>query len=191
MLHAMSVVAARALPLLAVFATVAAPVAASAQRPRLLDKPQVELSEPFTNVTTVRELSDGRVIVIDNGDRALYVVDFAAGTSTQVGRPGGGPAEYRSPTALLAGESDTTLLTDPGNSRILILGPDAKPAGLLTDAWPMTGGQPGTRLPRAIDASGRGYFVSRARQPEPDQRQHGGARVCRGRAYGAWIDEGR
>ena len=133
-----------------------------AQKTRLLDKPQVELSEPFTNLVSARELSDGRVIVIDGGDRAVYAVDFAAGTSTQIGRPGSGPAEYRTPQLLLAAGRDTTLLTDPGNSRILMIGADAKPAGSLTGAWPMLTGQPGTRLPRAVDARGNGYFLGRA-----------------------------
>ncbi|HUQ84163.1 MAG TPA: hypothetical protein VM076_23635 [Gemmatimonadaceae bacterium] len=155
-------VLARTSAIAAVLALFALSSPTRAQRPRMLDKPQVELGEPFTNVVSVRELSDGRVVVIDQGDRALYVADFAAGTSTQIGRPGGGPAEYRSPQLLLAGGRDTTLLTDPGNNRILIIGPDAKPAGLLTGAFPMAEGQPGTRLPRAMDASGRGYFLSRA-----------------------------
>ena len=155
-------VLARASAMGVVLALAAHPSLAGAQRARMLDKPQAELGEPFTNVVSVRELGDGRVIVIDQGDRALYVADFAAATSTQIGRPGSGPAEYRSPQQLLAGGGDTTLLTDPGNNRILILGPDAKPAGLLTGAWPMVDGQPGTRLPRAMDANGRGYFLSRA-----------------------------
>jgi hypothetical protein len=135
--------------------------------PRLLDKPQVELPEPFTNVAAIRELRDGRVLVVDNGDRALYVVDFAAGTSTQVGRPGGGPAEYRSPGILLPIAGDTTLLTDPGNNRLLVIGPNAQPVRALTDAWPFLNGQRGTRLPRAIDGRGRGYFMGTpVRSPE-------------------------
>ena len=134
----------------------------ASQAPRVLDKPQAEVAEPFTNVGSVRELSDGRVIVIDNGDRAVYVVDFNAGTSAQVGRPGAGPNEYRTPGLLLALAGDTTLVTDNANRRLLVLGPDAQPAGLLTDAWPLASGQPGTRLPRGIDARGRGYFLGAA-----------------------------
>jgi hypothetical protein len=130
------------------------------QAPRVLDKPQVELPDPFTNVTSVRELSDGRVIVIDNGDRALYAVDFTAGASTQISRPGSGPAEYRTPGLLLPWAGDTTLLTDAGNSRLLVLGPDAQPVAVITDAWPLPNGGRGTRLPRGIDAKGRGYFQS-------------------------------
>lgn len=125
---------------------------------RVLDKPQAELAEPFTNVGSVRELRDGRLLVVDNGDRTVYVVDLGAGTSTQVGRPGGGPGEYRVPGVLLPMAGDTTFLTDAGNNRILVFGPDAKPVATLGDAWPPVEGR-GTRLPRAVDARGRGYFI--------------------------------
>jgi hypothetical protein len=138
--------------------------------PRVLDKPQVELAEPFTNVGTVRELRDGRVLVVDNGDRALYVVDFSAGTSSQIGRPGSGPGEYRAPGILLPMAADTTFLTDAGNNRLLVIGPDAKPVATLTESWPMLDGQRGTRLPRAVDSRGRGYYIgSPVRVPETDR----------------------
>ena len=125
---------------------------------RVFDKPQIELAEPFTNVGSVRELRDGRVVLQDNGDRALYVVDFAAGTSTQIGRPGSGPAEYRMPGVLLPMAGDTTFVPDAGNQRIFVIGPDARPVATLSDAWPQLEGR-GTRLPRAVDGRGRGYFV--------------------------------
>lgn len=137
-----------------------------AQTPRVLAKPQVELSDPFTNVSNVRELSDGRLIVVDNGDQAVYLVDFTAGTSSQVGRPGGGPSEYRVPGMLLP-IGDSTFLTDGGNRRLLVLSPDATPVAVLTDAWPQANGEPGTRLPRAVDARGRGYYIGRRGGPAP------------------------
>jgi hypothetical protein len=126
---------------------------------RALDKPQAELADPFTNVGAIRELRDGRVLVVDNGDRVVYVVDFSAGTSTQVGRVGSGPGEYRVPGALLPMAADTTFLTDAANNRLLVIGPDAKPVTTLSDAWPLLDGQRGTRLPRAVDGRGRGYYV--------------------------------
>jgi len=150
----------RGIPWLALVATPALISLRGAQAPRVLDKPEVELAEPFTNVGSVRELSDGRVIVVDNGDRAVYAVDFKAGTSTQISRPGSGPAEYRTPGLLLPVAGDTTLLADAGNSRLLVIGPDAEPVAVLADAWPLPNGRPGTRLPRGIDAKGRGYFQS-------------------------------
>ena len=132
--------------------------------PRLFDKPQVELAEPFTNVSSVRELRDGRVIVLDNGDRLAYVVDFAGRTSTQIGRPGGGPGEYRVPGVLLPMAGDTTFLTDGGNNRIFVIGPDARPLTTLSDAWPLVEGR-GTRLPRAVDGRQRGYYVGTPVRP--------------------------
>jgi len=154
-------------PLLGLAGALAFAPVVFAQATRVLDKPVVELSDPFTNVGSIRELSDGRVIVVDNGDRALYLVDFKAGTSTQIGRSGGGPKEYRVPGALLPVAGDSTLLTDGGNRRLLALGPDAQPAAVVTDAWPPANNEPGTRLPRAIDAQGRGYFVGRALGGKP------------------------
>src|SRR5512147_1919751 len=109
-------------PLLIV-AAVAVAEAAPCQRVRVLSKPEVELTDPFTNVGGLRELSDGRVIVVDRGDRAVYLVDFKSGTSTQIGRPGAGPKEYGIPGNLLAVSGDSTLLTDGGNRRVLALGP--------------------------------------------------------------------
>ena len=156
----------RAIPVVAA-AVAGFPAATWCQQVRVLDKPQVELSDPFTNIGALRELSDGRVIVVDKGDRAVYVADFRAGTSTQIGRPGGGPKEYGMPGNLLPVAGDSTLLTDAGNRRVLALGPDAQPVAVLTDAWPMPKGEPGTRLPRAIDARGRGYFLGSAVNVSP------------------------
>lgn len=138
-------------------------IAGARQAPvRVLDRPEVELAEPFTDIGSVRELSDGRVILVDDADRLVHVVDLKAGTVSQVGRQGGGPAEYRVPGVLLAARGDTTLLTDGGNRRLLAIGPDATPVAVLTDAWPMGTGKPGTRLPRAMDGRGRGYFLGSA-----------------------------
>jgi hypothetical protein len=134
---------------------------------RVLDRPDIELEEPFTNVGSVRELRDGRVILVDNGDRVVRVVDFAAGTSEQIGRQGSGPGEYRVPGVLLPLAGDSTLLTDAGNRRLLLLAPDGRPAAIVSDGWPLPNGSPGTRLPRAIDARGRGYLLGSTANVEP------------------------
>jgi hypothetical protein len=147
-----------------VLAAVPAIAALGTRQPttRVLERPQAELPEPFTVIGTVRELGDGRVIVVDSGDRLLYVVDLLARSASQIGRQGGGPAEYRVPGTLLPLAGDTTLLTDAGNRRLLALGPDATPVAVISDAWPMPGGEPGTRLPRGIDGRGRGYLQGSA-----------------------------
>lgn len=141
--------------------------APAVQRPRVLDKPQVEIAEPFTNVGTVRELGDGRVIVLDVGNQSVHVVDFRARSVEQIGRSGSGPGEYKSPGLLLPLRGDTTLVADAGNARLLEIGPNAKPTRAVSDAWPQGDGRPGTRLPRGIDARGRGYLLGRAINPRP------------------------
>src|SRR5690349_1689664 len=105
----------------AISAAIVVSVAAThaAQSARVLDKPQVEIAEPFTNVSSVRELSDGRVIVVDAGNQSVHVVDFKAKSVEQIGRSGSGPGEYKSPGVLLPLSGDTTLVGDAGNARLL------------------------------------------------------------------------
>ena len=137
------------------------------QSARVLDKPQAEISEPFTNVASVRELSDGRVLVVDL-NQSVHVVDFKAESVEQIGRTGSGPGEYKSPQLLLPLAGDSTLVVDPGNVRLLQITPNAKPARTISDAFPLADGRPGTRLPRGIDAKGRGYQPGRAANLRPE-----------------------
>jgi len=96
---------------------------------RTLPTPDAVYKEPFSAISagSVRELSNGRVIVIDTRDRVVSLVDFASGTATAIGRDGSGPGEYRQPARLFAASGDTTYLVDRGNQRLLVIGPDGKP----------------------------------------------------------------
>lgn len=110
-------------------------------------------ADAFTNISSVRELSNGKVLVSDLVDKSVHLVDLAAGTSVQVGREGQGPGEYGFPGELLPLSGDTTLLVDRINRRFLVILPNGKtganipfPAGgLVSD-------------PRGIDRLGRIYF---------------------------------
>lgn len=123
----------------------------------------VELSEPFTRVTSLRALADGRVLVADARDRILHLVDFRAGTATKVGREGSGPGEYGIPQSLVALPADTTLLYDPMNGRLLVILPGGTPGPLLRipELDPATRGPP-----RAADARGT-FFYEVSRPVEP------------------------
>lgn len=107
----------------------------SAQRgapaPRVLGKPAAELSEPFTQVTAIRELADGRVLVLDAQDKSIQVVDSRLATVTKVGREGRGPGEYSRPQQLVPGRGDSTLVYDVGAFRYLWLEPGGKPGGTV------------------------------------------------------------
>lgn len=131
--------------------------AAEAQRApeRSLGRFEVEYAEPFSGVRMVRELSDGRVLVLDVQDKLVELVNKAFSSAQAVGREGSGPGEYRMPFQLIAGRADTTLLYDVMNARFLVIGPDAKP-GKTVSISSLTGGLPiGPTSVRGVDGHGR------------------------------------
>ena len=69
----------------------------AAQQPLVLQKPAATFPEPFTQIASIRELRDGRVLILDRRDRIVLAVDFHTGKSTTVGREGTGPGEYVPP----------------------------------------------------------------------------------------------
>jgi hypothetical protein len=139
----------------------AAPLAAQASKPATihLSGPLASFPEPFSDLSGLRELSDGRVLVSDRLEKAVRVLDFASGTIDQIGRVGSGPGEYQIPGRLLSLPGDSTLLVDFGNMRLTVIDPD----GRLTRSTSMQqgSGSSGTMLmviPSATDADGRLYF---------------------------------
>ena len=81
----------------------------------------VRLDEEFTRIVGLRELSDGRVLVADAGDKRLVVADFERKVVVQIGREGGGPGEYAQVSPLTSLGPDSTLMPDPANGRWLVL----------------------------------------------------------------------
>jgi hypothetical protein len=98
--------------------------------------------------------------VYDAIERRLDLLSLPAGERRVVARPGAGPGEYRTLTAVLRIAGDTLLLWDPGNDRVLALSARGEAIG----NWPADGRTPrGTRLVRALpsvaDAVGHLYGV--------------------------------
>jgi hypothetical protein len=77
--------------------------------------------QQFTAITSIREFSDGRVLVADLRESRVALVDFALNQSTPVGSIGDGPGEYRGVGWLFPLGGDSTLLTDPLARRWIIL----------------------------------------------------------------------
>lgn len=101
---------------------ISVPVSAQGRvRELSLSSAQGSVSHEFSRVASVRELPDGRVLVVDSRDRAVYVASFRFDSVQQIGRTGSGPAEYQAPSRLVAVGSDTTVLVDGGNRRWLVL----------------------------------------------------------------------
>ena len=118
-----------------------------------LGNPTATFEEPFDQVTSVRELSDGRVLVADLLARAVSLTDLERGTASAVGREGQGPKEFNFPMGLVALPGDSTLLIDPGQRRFLIIGPDGAP--ITTIPFPEEFSGP-VRI-RGADRQGRVY----------------------------------
>lgn len=159
---------------LALAAGSALPLIAGAQAPRVLSKPDAEFEEPFTQVTGVRELKDGRVVVIDSRDKIVQVVDFKAGSGVKVGREGSGPGEYAFPMRLVPLPGDSSGVYDMLNSRMLVVLPNGKPGPFITIEQPATQGPGGGMVrigaasPRYTDARGRLYWTGPAFSPPAD-----------------------
>src|SRR5688500_10625705 len=101
--------------------------------PVTLLQPDRGLRAGFTHIAGVRELPDGRVLLLDTGEGKLQLTDSQWTEVVQVGRNGNGPREYASPLHLFALPGGRSALRDWGNSRLLVIAPDGSPSGFLND----------------------------------------------------------
>ena len=154
--------------LIGALAAVSAAESLAGQQKVALGKPLAETAESFTQVTSIRELPSGKVLVSDQRDKIVQLVDLSAGTMTKVGREGSGPGEYAFAGSLLAMPDGTTLLHDLLNNRFLIIGADGKPSAFLEMPRTPEGstGSGSGRMPlgrmmniRGSDNRGRLYFA--------------------------------
>jgi hypothetical protein len=99
-----------------------APIGISAQTvTRIPLKPaSVSLDADFVGITSLREVADGRVIVTDGRDQALYVADFKRNTASLLGRKGKGPNEWLNVGFVFALTGDSSIMADFGNQRWLL-----------------------------------------------------------------------
>jgi hypothetical protein len=134
----------------------APPVAAQQVPVVTLSRPVAEFAEPFSEIVSIRELSDGRVIVVDGRELTVQLADFRAGSLAPIGRQGSGPGEYQWPQRLFAVPGDTTLLERGAAGGLLVITPEGKP-GPLYDPNPPDAERLGRFTPRFGDARGRLY----------------------------------
>ena len=96
---------------------------------RTLSGQPFEFSQQFSEIGSIRELRDGRVIVVDARELKVQLLDPRSGTATTIGRTGDGPGEYRWPSRLFPLQGDSTLLHDAAGGRLMVILPDGKPGG--------------------------------------------------------------
>ena len=135
---------------------------------RTLAKPELEYAEPFSCISGLRELSDGRVVVADQREKTLQIINLRTGATVKVGREGQGPGEWALPAGLYAARGDTTLLWDQGNNRFLPILPNGTTGKAFTAE--LTSGGGGFRTittPRGVDRMGRIYLPGPDFAPPP------------------------
>jgi hypothetical protein len=117
-----------------------------------LPPPNATLSETFTYLSSIRELSDGRIILTDARELRIVVADFATQQVRQIGRIGQGPGEYSRPMPVhpLGGDSSVSVGFD---SRWLLFDRDSIVA-TLTVSDPVVAGV-ARCVPYGFDDRGR------------------------------------
>lgn len=146
---------------------------------RTLTARDAEFAEPFTWVDGVRELGDGRVIVVDSHDRLIHLVDFASATRARVGRQGQGPGEYQSPMRLFALPGDSSMVYDLAMRSANVITPHATMPGVLP-APPGSGGPVALSDRSGTDSRGRIYSEVRLNRQSGNGDTVGIERVDRG-----------
>lgn len=116
-----------------------------------------EYDHRFTSVTSVRELKDKSLLVVDRGEAKLFHVVSLESAPVQLGRKGEGPNEYKSPRELIALGGDSTLFTDSQLRRWhLLVGSSFR----VPAPWPRDFGRTLSSIIAGYDRLGRVYWTN-------------------------------
>ena len=119
----------------------------------------------FTYAFSIRELSDGRLIVPDPGENVIHLLGADGRPLGTIGKQGAGPGEFQIPLHVMALRGDSTLLNDREQRRFLLIGPDAKP--VRTILWPTVPlGGDGLQDEMHTDEQGNVYFPRSGFHPD-------------------------
>lgn len=100
------------------------------------------VAEPFSRIRGLVELPDGRLLVADQIEKALYVTDVHGGPRHQIGHNGAGPHEYRYGVGLFPAHGDTALLYDIANARFDLVTADSVVGTLPFSSYHLADGFP-------------------------------------------------
>ncbi len=121
----------------------------------LLPADQTLDGRTFGKIISVRELSDGRILLSDMGEREryLYLADPRTDEVRSLGRIGDGPGEFRYPGFLYPLGPDSTLFTDQYTHRAFLVADGDHPETL--DAGTLLIARLGAEPPWGADRFGR------------------------------------
>lgn len=143
---------------------VTTPGAAQTFTPPSFARPAWTSAQSFTTVTSVRELSNGSVLVSDFSEPMVYLLAPGGQSARQIGRKGSGPREYLTPLRLIALPADSTMLLDRDAERYLLIAPNGEI--VATTPFPEAL-RLASQYIRGADRSGRLYFQMRYIAPDP------------------------
>ncbi len=135
--------------------------------PRRLPPAAREAAEGLSSVHGLVELADGRLLVSDAKDAAVYLLDLERGTTALAARVGAGPKEYRRAGGLYRMRSGEIWMQDASAQRYLRF--DGRGAPLGTRPFATAGGRfrvvVAERDAHVIDADGVEYASGRMGSP--------------------------
>jgi hypothetical protein len=134
---------------------------------RSLGEPTGRFNQPFTRISGVRELADGRLIVADQSEKTVFLIDSGLTAARPLARQGQGPLEYAFPAAVLPFPGDSTLISDLIQRRLLVLDPAGEPVRTINLP-------PSLGFGTELKGDGQGNMYTRANAlPDPAQMSSG------------------
>jgi len=118
----------------------------------------------FMSVRDVRRLTDGRLVVLDEGLDEIRAFGPDGEFVTSLGREGDGPGEFRRPQRILPFRGDSIVVWDFWLLRITVLGPQLE-LGRVESAR-----DAGVRLSRDLFWSGDSTFIGTEYRIDPDDQ---------------------
>lgn len=107
------------------FAFVLCPATAATQATTIhLRSRGTTLAHEFERLSSARELESGVLVAVDQGEGAIFRIDFGSNTVQQIGRKGGGPQEYGELGRLNCASNDSSLIDDRQLGRWMLLKDD-------------------------------------------------------------------
>ena len=93
--------------------------------PATLKPANASLDAEFSDLTSVRELSDGRVLLTDRIENRIFIANLVTNHVASVGRSGEGPGEYRNALPLFQLAADSSVMPGFPDARWTLLKGDS------------------------------------------------------------------
>ncbi len=113
--------------------------------------------------------TEDEIYIVERNLGTVRVYDFDGTYLRSFGRDGQGPGELRGPSFVVVGPDRRVYVTNPGNQRISVYGPD----GVLVDEMPWAGRATCCLIPLAIGSDGSAWVEVTERHPDSASPQRG------------------